>query len=77
MAKNTPITPGPPAQPKLATFPGAVEGPLGWTAVTLQGGGAVDGVWLAPLPLPQALETGAATYDLSDRAAGLYTWRHR
>lgn len=45
--------------------------------VTCVGGGAYDGAWTVPAPIPQSLHVGDINYDLSDRAAGVYVWRHR
>ena len=78
--KQQQSTPDAPVAPVVPLFPGispetaALAGAL--VEVTIQGGGLV-GSWLVPGPIPQALDHGAHRYDLADRAAGLYTWRHR
>lgn len=73
MAKKLP-------EPDLAAlpqvFPGFVLTDVNRT-VRCIGGGALDGLWLVPAPIPQELDTGRVSYDLSDRLAGVYTWRHR
>lgn len=46
-----------------------------WT-VTLIGNGPIDGTWQVCQPLPQTLLHREAMYILSDRAAGVYLWRH-
>jgi hypothetical protein len=60
-------------------FPGfeATPEPEGMQTVTLIGGGAYDGTYRLPVAIPQELSAGAVTYDLSDRAAGVYVWRHK
>lgn len=43
--------------------------------VELIGGGPADGAYMAGKPIPQDIAAGSAIYNLSDRAAGLYTFR--
>lgn len=73
MAKKLP-------EPEIAAlpqvFPGLVLAAVN-REVSCVGGGALDGVWQVPAPIPQELDTGRVSYDLSDRLAGVYTWRHR
>jgi hypothetical protein len=57
-------------------FPGLTLGDVN-REVICHGGGACDGTWLVPAPLPQELTGNGSTYDLADRAEGRYTWRHR
>jgi hypothetical protein len=43
--------------------------------VSCIGGGPYDGTWTVPAPLPMDLSAGRVIYNLSDRAAGVYTYR--
>jgi hypothetical protein len=63
----------------LPVFQGfeATPEPEGMQDVWLIGGGPLDGAYRIPIRIPQELSVGAANYDLSDRAAGVYVWRHR
>jgi hypothetical protein len=53
----------------------------GLVEVTLQGLGVGTSPWrVQPDPdggIPRVLTVGTDVYDLSDRAAKVYTWRHR
>jgi hypothetical protein len=64
------------ARPLPQAFPGLSPADVN-REVRCIGGGAYDGVWTVPAPLPQELSAGTVSYDLSDRDAGLYVWRHR
>lgn len=71
--------PAPEPEPKPEPKPDApvlVDGPALRT-VTLQGGGAGDGEWRVSDPIPQTVAVYGQTYDLSDRAAGIYNFRHK
>jgi hypothetical protein len=59
-------------EPEHLTVYGGAE-PL--MVITLQGGGNGDGQYRVGQPIPQAVAVSGSTYDLSDRAAGLYNWR--
>lgn len=64
------------ARPLPQAFPGIAPTAVN-REITCIGGGALDGVWTVPAPIPQELDNGRVSYDLSDRLAGVYTWRHR
>lgn len=65
------------APPPPALFPGYEETPEpeGMRAVTLIGGGSLDGAYRVPERIPQSLSAGREIYNLSDRAAGVYVYR--
>jgi hypothetical protein len=73
---EAPETPAASALPVFQGFEATTE-PEGMQDVTLIGGGPLDGAYRIPIRIPQELSVGAANYDLSDRPAGVYVWRHR
>ena len=79
MAKKKPINEDALTESDAPETAAAVDD--GLVDVTLQGLGAGTSPWrVQPDPdggIPRVLTVGTDVYDLSDRAAKLYSWRHR
>jgi hypothetical protein len=74
-----PAEKGRPAPPPIAVLPEYPDHGQGDQVVTLLGvGDPADAAQVRiGCPLPQSITIGGVPYDLSDRAAGTYTFRHK